>query len=62
VFEDAPAGIAAALAAGVPTIIGVGVNACTPQVTLAVADLSGVHFDGRELRIDRSTILPSVGE
>jgi sugar-phosphatase len=62
VFEDAPAGIAAALAAGVPTIIGVGANACTPQVTLAVSDLSGVRFDGHELRIDRSTILPYIGE
>jgi sugar-phosphatase len=62
VFEDAPAGIAAAVAAGVPTIIGVGANACTPQVTLAVSDLCGVRFDGRELQIDRSTVLPSIDE
>jgi mannitol-1-/sugar-/sorbitol-6-phosphatase len=57
VFEDAPAGITSAHAAGVATIIGVGANACTPEVTLAVSDLSGVRFDGRELHIDPSTIL-----
>ena len=57
VFEDAPAGIASARAAGVKTIIGVGANARTPEVTLVVSDLSGVRFDGHELRIDASTIL-----
>jgi len=57
VFEDAPAGIASARAAGVTTIIGVGANARTPEVTLVVSDLSGVRFDGHELRIDASTIL-----
>jgi len=57
VFEDAPAGIASARAAGVETIIGVGTNARTPEVTLAVSDLTGVRFDGHELRIDASTIL-----
>ena len=56
-FEDAPAGIASASAAGVRTIIGVGANAFTPDVTLVVSDLTGVRFDGRELRIDASTIL-----
>jgi mannitol-1-/sugar-/sorbitol-6-phosphatase len=57
VFEDAQAGIASASAAGVTTIIGVGANAFTPEVTLVVSDLTGVRFDGRELRIDASTIL-----
>jgi sugar-phosphatase len=57
VFEDAPAGITSARAAGVAAIIGVGANACSSEVTLAVADLSGVCFDGHELRIDSSTIL-----
>jgi sugar-phosphatase len=51
VFEDAPAGIEAARAAGVATIIGVGPVAATARVTLAVADLRGVRFDGRRLRI-----------
>jgi len=50
VFEDAPAGIAAAQAAGVETIIGVG-TAATAGVTVAVADLRGVRFDGQRLQI-----------
>ena len=62
VFEDAPAGIEAARAAGVATIIGVGVIAATAGVTLAVADLRGVRFDGHHLRIDASTILPAGSE
>ena len=52
VFEDAPAGIAAARAAGVETIIGVGPNAATESVTAAVADLRGLRFDGHHLRIE----------
>jgi sugar-phosphatase len=62
VFEDAPAGIAAARAAGVATIIGVGKSAATARVTAAVADLRGVCFDGQHLRIDASTILPAGSE
>ena len=62
VFEDAPAGIEAARAAGVATITGVGAIATTAGVTLAVADLRGVRFDGHNLRIDASTILPAGGE
>jgi sugar-phosphatase len=58
VFEDAPAGIAAARAAGVATIIGVGTIAAAASVTVAVADLRGVRFDGHHLRIDAGTILP----
>lgn len=50
VFEDAPAGIAAAQAAGVETVIGVGA-AATAGVTAAVADLRGVRFDGQRLQI-----------
>ncbi len=57
VFEDAPAGIAAARAAGVTTIIGVGATAATARVTLAVADLRGVRFDGHQLRIESGAIL-----
>ena len=62
VFEDAPAGIASARAAGVATIIGVGGVAATARVTVAVADLRGVRFDGHHLRIDASTILPPGSE
>jgi sugar-phosphatase len=51
VFEDAPAGIAAARAAGVETVIGVGAAAATADVTAAVADLRGIRFDGQRLQI-----------
>jgi mannitol-1-/sugar-/sorbitol-6-phosphatase len=51
VFEDAPAGIEAARAAGVRAVIGVGAVAATAPVTAAVADLRGVRFDGRCLQI-----------
>jgi sugar-phosphatase len=62
VFEDAPAGIAAARAAGVATIVGVGAIAATARVTVAVADLRGVRFDGHHLRIEAGTILPPGSE
>jgi mannitol-1-/sugar-/sorbitol-6-phosphatase len=61
VFEDAPAGIEAARAAGVATVIGVGAAAGAAPVTLAVADLSGVRFDGSRLTIAAGTILPPAG-
>jgi sugar-phosphatase len=51
VFEDAPAGIAAARAAGVETIIGVGAAAAAEDVTVAVADLRGVRFNEQRLQI-----------
>lgn len=60
VFEDAPAGIAAAHAAGIATIIGVGAVAANAPVSVAVADLHGVRFDGRRLLIEASTILPGA--
>jgi sugar-phosphatase len=62
VFEDASAGVAAARAAGVATIIGVGEAAATARVTAAVADLRGVRFDGRLLRIDATAALPPGSE
>ena len=62
VFEDAAAGIAAARAPGAGTTGGVGADACAAGVTLAVADLRGVRFDGHRLRIEDRTILPSRGE
>ncbi|SEH85187.1 sugar-phosphatase [Mycolicibacterium rutilum] len=60
VFEDAPAGIASAREAGVPTIVGVG--AAAAPVTLAVADLRAVRFDGARLEIARDALLPQTGE
>ncbi len=62
VFEDAPAGIASARAAGVTTIIGVGATAAAARVTMAVADLRGVRFDGSRLHIAGGAILPNAGE
>jgi len=53
VFEDAPAGIAAARAAGVETIVGVGTAAAAENVTVTIADLRGVRFDGQCLRVDQ---------
>jgi sugar-phosphatase len=53
VFEDAPAGVAAAHAAGVTTVVGVGAPAATTAVTAVVADLRGVRFDGHRLSIPR---------
>lgn len=61
VFEDAPAGIDAARAAGIATVIGVGAGAAAAPVTLAVADLSGVRFDANRLTIAAGTILPPAG-
>ena len=52
-FEDAPAGIAAARAAGVTTIIGVAPSAHTFDVTICVADLRGIRYDGTRLSIPR---------
>jgi len=54
VFEDAPAGVQAARAAGVVTVIGVGPAAADEDVTFAVHDLRGVRFDGGRLDIARS--------
>ena len=62
VFEDAPAGIASARAAGVTTIIGVGAIAAATPVTVAVADLRGVHYDGHRLQIEADAIMPPGSE
>ena len=53
VFEDAPAGVEAARNAGVATIIGVGAAVAAAPVTLAVADMRGVRFDGSRLDVER---------
>jgi sugar-phosphatase len=51
VFEDAPAGIAAAIAAGVGTIVGVGDGAHGVGATIVVPDLTSVSYDNGVLRI-----------
>jgi mannitol-1-/sugar-/sorbitol-6-phosphatase len=62
VFEDAPAGIASARDAGVLTVVGVGAAAAAAPVSLAIADLRGVRFDGNRLRIARDAVLPPAGQ
>ena len=57
VLEDAPAGIAAARAAGVTTIIGVAPSAHTFDVTICVADLRGIRYDGTRLAIPDDPVL-----
>jgi sugar-phosphatase len=51
VFEDTPTGIAAARAAGVGTVIGVGSRASEADVDAIVADLRDVTWDGTGLTI-----------
>ncbi|MFN8193814.1 MAG: HAD-IA family hydrolase [Nocardioidaceae bacterium] len=55
VFEDAAAGVAAARAAGVRWVVGVGPAASELEVDAAVADLRPVRFDGAAVVIERST-------
>jgi mannitol-1-/sugar-/sorbitol-6-phosphatase len=61
VVEDAPNGIAAARAAGVGTVIGIGERALEMAVDAVVADLRAVAWDGERLvirgdaRLDRET-------
>jgi sugar-phosphatase len=57
VFEDAPAGVAAARAAGAGWVVGVGAGALTPWsdgsiADVVVPDLSAVRFVAGELVID----------
>lgn len=51
VFEDALAGVQAAIAAGVGLVIGVSERALETEADLVVKDLEGITFDGQELYI-----------
>ncbi len=51
VFEDAAAGAAAALAAGVGLIVGVSERALDTAADIVVRDLAGITFDGDVLTI-----------
>ena len=51
VFEDADAGVEAALAAEVGLVIGVGKRALKTNADLVVKDLTGISFDGEEIVI-----------
>lgn len=51
VFEDAAAGVQAAIAAGVGLVIGVSDKAVATDADIVVKDLEGITFDGQELYI-----------
>lgn len=51
VFEDAPAGAAAAIAAGVGLVVGVSALALETEADIVVRDLTGITFDGDVLVI-----------
>ncbi|WP_296632574.1 HAD-IA family hydrolase [Rhodoluna sp.] len=51
VFEDAEAGVIAAIEAGVGLVIGVSKRAMKTQADIVVKDLSGITFDGDTLVI-----------
>jgi sugar-phosphatase len=51
VVEDAPTGIAAARAAGVGTVIGIGSRASGQPVDAVVADLRGISWAGDRLMV-----------
>jgi sugar-phosphatase len=51
VFEDASAGVAAALAAGVGLVVGVSERALDTAADIVVRDLAGITFDGETLTI-----------
>lgn len=52
VLEDSASGIAAARAAGVETIVGVGASTLEAGATVAVADLRAIRWDRDGLAID----------
>ncbi|MFM1954859.1 MAG: hypothetical protein RL118_1050 [Actinomycetota bacterium] len=51
VFEDAPAGAEAAIAAGVGLVVGVSALALETEADIVVRDLTGITFDGDVLVI-----------
>jgi sugar-phosphatase len=51
VFEDAPAGLAAGRAAGVPTLVGIGDGARDSGATIVVPDLRSVAYANGVLRV-----------
>ena len=57
VFEDADAGIKAALAAGVGFIVGVSAQALATDADIVIEDLAGISFDGNQLVIPETKIL-----
>jgi sugar-phosphatase len=57
VFEDADAGIKAALAAGAGFVVGVSAQALATDADIVIEDLTGISFDGKQLVIPETKIL-----
>jgi sugar-phosphatase len=57
VFEDADAGVKAALAAGAAFVVGVSAQALATDADIVVEDLTGISFDGKQLVIPEEKIL-----
>ena len=57
VFEDAEAGVASALAAGIGLTIGVGERGLRTRAHLVVADLCGIRYDGIMLDLRKAHFL-----
>jgi mannitol-1-/sugar-/sorbitol-6-phosphatase len=57
VFEDADAGVKAALAAGAAFVVGVSAQALATDADIVVEDLAGISFDGKQLVIPETKIL-----
>jgi sugar-phosphatase len=51
VFEDAAAGVTAAIEAGVGLVIGISERALETEADIVLRDLSGITFDGEVLTI-----------
>jgi sugar-phosphatase len=57
VFEDADAGVKAALASGAAFVIGVSKRALETDADIVVEDLAGISFDGEQLVIPEHKII-----
>ena len=57
VFEDADAGIKAAMAAGVGFVVRVSAQALATVADIVIEDLAGISFDGNQLVIPETKIL-----
>ena len=57
VFEDADAGVKAALAAGAAFVVGVSAQALATDADIVIEDLVGISFDGKQLVIPEEKIL-----
>lgn len=57
VLEDVPPGVAAARAAGVRAVVGVGASALATDADLVVADLRALRWDGAGLRVPAGAAL-----